>query len=75
MRLGLLQGDSQILEVVLLLNQKHLEQEVHFILLGGTTSVQLLPVPEGEGASLLQEVQQPVCITDGLHQVLVALLE
>lgn len=71
----LLQGHAQVQEMVALLVQQHLQQQLHFLRAGRAVLVQLEAVELTEGARDDEQLDDSVGVRDGLHQVLVALVE
>ena len=74
-RVRLLQGHTQVEEMVALLVHEHLQEVVHFLGAGRAVLLQLEPVELAQGAGDDEQLDQPVRVGDGLQQVLVALVE
>lgn len=71
----LLQGHTQVEEMVALFAHQHLQKVVHFLSAGRTVLVQFEPVQLTQGAGDDQQFDDSVRIRYGLQQVLVALVE
>lgn len=66
-RVCLLQGHTELQEMVALLVHEHLQKLVHFLGAGGAVLVQLEGFLFTEASRFTQQLYQPVCIRDGLQ--------
>ncbi len=66
-RVCLLQGHTELQEMVALLVHEHLQELVHFLGAGGAVLVQLEGFLLAEASRFTQQLYQPVCIRDGLQ--------
>ncbi len=73
-RVCLLQGHTQVEEMVALLVHQHLQKVVYFLGAGRAVLVQLEPIELTQGTRDYQQLDHSVRICYGLQQVLVALV-